>query len=687
MPELTTQDKEFLDQLIAKITLHIAEEEFGVAELADEMHMSRSNLLRKVKKTTSFSVSQFINQVRLERAMELLRSSSGNVSEVSHQVGFNSPSYFIKCFREYYGYPPGEVGKRTESVTEEDSVQPVAKLSNRKWILASVGVFLLVVLGLIWMSRDYFAEKLTREKSIVVLPFKNDSADSSNVYLINGLMEATLNNLQKIKDLRVLSRTSAEKYRGINKSIPEMADELNVNYLVEGSGQKVGDKIVLNIQLIDGAKDRHLWSKQYRREVSDIFALQQEISQDIAKEIQAVITPEEKSRIEKEPTENLKAYDSFMKGLDLLNKGGDDNLLESVRFFEEAIQEDKRFALAYACAGMAFYYYDMFRAEKVHLEQLGVYADKAMLYDPSLGESLIAKAMYYLLKKEYGQALPFLERGLEYRPNSSLIIGLLADFYANYLPDTEKYLEYALKGVQLDAGSNDSVATSYFYLRLGNALIQTGFVEEAGYYIDKSLEYFSGNLYSRYVKAFISYAQDSNLRHTRQLLKIEFDKDTSRFDILQDLGKVSYYLRDYDSAYFYYERFNRLREENNLNVYVHENMLIGVVYEQMGKMKEGRRFIESYRDYLDKDQTVYKNLGLTMYYAHEGDFDKALEHFRLFGKEDNIQYWVILFLNKDPMADKIKNHPEFKEIWTGVEDEFWRHNAETRARLEEQGLL
>ncbi len=687
MPGLPHQEKVFLDQLIAQITLHIAEEEFGVAELAEEMHMSRSNLLRKVKKTTNLSVSQFINKIRLERAMELLRRSSGNVSEVSHQVGFNSPSYFIKCFREYYGYPPGEVGKHPESVVEENQEQAAAKPANRKWILLSVGIALLVVMGVIWMNQDYFAEKLTREKSIVVLPFKNDSADSTNVYLINGLMEATLNNLQKIKDLRVLSRTSAEKYRGSNKSIPEMADELNVNYLVEGSGQKVGDKIVLNIQLIDGAKDRHLWSKQYRREVSDIFALQQEISKDIAKEIQAVITPEEKSRIEKEPTENLKAYDSFMKGLDLLNKGGDDNLLESVRFFEEAIQEDKRFALAYACAGMAFYYYDMFRVEKAHLDQLGAYADKAMLYDPSLGESLIAKAMYYLLKKEYSQALPFLEKGLEYRPNSSLIIGLLADFYANHLPDTEKYLEYALKGVQLDAGSSDSVATSYFYLRLGNALIQTGFVDESSYYIDKSLDYFSGNLYSRYVKAFISYAQDSNLRHTRQLLKTEFDKDTSRFDILQDLGKVSYYLRDYDSAYYYYERFNRFREENNLNVYVHENMLIGVVYEQVGKVAEGRKFIESYREYLDKDQTAYKNLGLTMYYAHEGDFNKALEHFRLFGKEDNIQYWVILFLNMDPMADKIKNHPEFKEIWAGVEEKFWRHNAETRARLEEQELL
>lgn len=687
MTDLTPQEKAFLEQVTAKIDLHLSEESFGVTELAEEMSMSRSNLLRKVKKITGLSVSQLISQTRLSRAMDLLRTGSANVSEVSHQVGFNSPSYFIKCFREQYGYPPGEVGKHPEVKEEEVSVleKENAKSKNRWPYL--IGLTLVLGLVAVWFGKDSIVLEPAQEKSIVVLPFKNDSADSTNLYLINGLMEATLNNLQKIKDLRVLSRTSAEKYRLSQKSIPEMAEELDVSYFVEGSGQKMGDKIVLNIQLIDGSKDRHLWSKQYRREVSDIFELQQEISQDIAKEIQAVITPQEKSLIEKAPTENLQAYDSFLKGLDLLNKGGDENLIESVKYFDEAVEEDPSFAMAYACAGMAYYYYDMFRADKTHLDQIGTYADQAILNDPALAESMIAKAMYYLLKKEYSQALPFLEKGLEYRPNSSLIIGLLADFYANHLPDTEKYLEYALRGIQLDAGSTDSVATSYFYLRLGNALIQSGFEDESLYYIDKSLDYFSGNMYSRYVKAFVSFAKDKDLRHTRELLKVEFYKDTSRFDILQDIGKVSYYLREYDSAYYYYRWFNRIREEQQLNVYVHENMLIGLVYQEMGKSEQGKMYIESYRQYLERDQTVYKNLGLTMYYAHEGQFEKALDYFRLFAEEDGIQYWVILFLNQDPLADEIKKRPEFQEIWSGVEDKFWATHARIRLSLEEKGLL
>ncbi|HEY3403265.1 MAG TPA: helix-turn-helix domain-containing protein, partial [Ohtaekwangia sp.] len=326
MPESLPVDNEFLNQVRAIVEKNIANEQFGVSELADQTNMSRSNLLRKVKKLTNLSVSQLISQVRLQRGMELLKTSSLNVSEISHQVGFSSTSYFIKCFREYYGYPPGEVGKRaaeqlntpapdlTGGVTTPgqllDHVPP-----KRKFIVpASLGL----LIGLAIALFAYFSQTTPSlsgpEKSIAVLPFKNDSNDSTNVYLINGLMESTLNNLQQIKDLRVISRTTAEKYRNTNKSIPEMAKELGVNYFVEGSGQKIGDRILLNIQLIEASTDKHLWSKQYRREAKDIFELQQEVAKNIAQEIQAVITPEEEKQIEKIPTENLEAYDLYLKG-------------------------------------------------------------------------------------------------------------------------------------------------------------------------------------------------------------------------------------------------------------------------------------------------------------------------------------------------------------------------------------
>jgi len=145
------------------------------------------------------------------------------------------------------------------------------------------------------------------EKSVAVLPFRNDSHDEENTYFINGLMEEILNNLQKIKDLRVISRTSVEQYRNQTKTIPEIAKELGVNYIVEGSAQKYGNSFRLRTQLIMAAKENHLWGESYQQkitEVEDIFIVQSQIAEKIAQELKVIITPEEKQLIEKIPTKN-----------------------------------------------------------------------------------------------------------------------------------------------------------------------------------------------------------------------------------------------------------------------------------------------------------------------------------------------------------------------------------------------
>ncbi|HTJ53314.1 MAG TPA: helix-turn-helix domain-containing protein [Cyclobacteriaceae bacterium] len=685
MPDNPTPVNDFLSQVTAVIEQNLANEQFGVSELADAMNMSRSNLLRKVKKDTQLSASQLINQVRLKRAMEMLRKSALNVSEVSHQVGFNSTSYFIKCFREYYGYPPGEVGKRPDT----EPVPVTHSNRNRNVVIAAgVSVLMIVMVTMLYINSVWpFVRHTALEKSIAILPFKNESNDSTNVYLINGLMESTLGNLQKIKDLRVISRTSSEKYRNTAKSIPEMAKELNVSYFVEGSGQKIGDQIVLNIQLIEASSDRHLWSGQYKRETKDIFQLQQEISKNIAEEIKAIITPEEERRIKKKPTNNLVAYDLFLKGKDLQALDGRKNQEKAIDFFKEAIEQDHEFALAYAEIAITYYYFDIYQADKKHIDDLSYYADKAFLYDSKLGESLVAKAVAYMSKKEYESAVPYLEKALEYNPNSVPVIGFLSDFYAIYVPNTGKYLQYALKGVQLDIASMDSTNASYTYLRLGNALIQNGFVDESLMYIDKSLDYNPNNPFSRYVRAFVLFAKTGDAKQTRDLLITEFNKDTTRFDILQDIAKVSYYMRDNKSAYQYYKRFLAFRESRQMDVYRHENMIIGFVLAQAGQREKSEELIKNYKEFLDADKSIYRNLGLTAYYAYRGDQKKAIEHMKLFSKEDNVQYWIILFLEDDPTMETIKDNPEFKKYLGETKSRFWKMHDALKTILDEKGLL
>ncbi|WP_339701743.1 helix-turn-helix domain-containing protein [uncultured Roseivirga sp.] len=687
MTDFNQHEKDFLNQLTRVVEENISDENFGVSELAEAINMSRSNLLRRLKKSTGLSVSLFIRQVRLKRAMELLVNSSQNVTEVSYAIGFSSTSYFIKCFREEYGFPPGEASKRwqPEEPTSPIEGKPVHEKSKIAWGLAALTALILVIAYFAFKPSNESAP-LQLEKSIAVLPFKNDSSDSTNIYLINGLLESTLNNLQKINDLRVISRTSSEKYRNTNKSIPEIAKELNVNYFVEGSGQKIGNQILLNIQLIDAVTDKQLWAKQYTREVTSIFELQQEIAISIASEIQAVITPEEQNRIEKIPTDNLEAYDYFLKGQNQYVIGNTESLQEAIKYFNKAIELDEQFALAHAGLAMSYYYLDIFREDKRYTAEINNHSDKALLYDPKLAESLMAKAMYYMHNQEYALVVPYLERALEYNPNSAFVINTLSDFYANVRPNTEKYLEYALKGIQLNEAANDSVMNSYIYLHLSNALIQTGFVDEALMYADKSLEYFSGNLYTNHAKAYMLYAKNHDLDETSSLLVKAWRKDTTRLDILQEVAKVYYYKRDYDSAYFYYQKFINQREAAHLNIYVHQNATIGVVFDKMGQKEEAKAFFADYLDFVKQDESIYKNIMLSVYYAYHNDFEKSIKYLELFSEEDNYQYWLVLF-DDDPLTEKMRDLPEYKRLMKKIESKFWKNHERIRASLEDKGLL
>lgn len=885
MSESPTQESDFLNRVAALVKDHISDESFGVSELSSEMGMSRSNLLRRIKKLTQLSVSQYIRQLRLQHGLEMMRETSLTVSEVSFKVGFSSPSYFIKCFREYYGYPPGETEKsrvgsgdpvsapttsqshqlaaimftdiqgytalmqqdedkavafrsrhrevfnavtknfngkilqyygdgtlstfnsaidavrcgiglqkdfREETpipvrigihsgdiiFTEDDIIGDGVNVASRIESLAvpgsvlisekvydevknqsgiqteSMGVFELKNVGkpmevfaisnpgltipqrdvmtgklksdpiqskngsgekrkwrgIAWLllallpllvgyiiytsgifekraSTETSSEQIVAKKSIAVLPFINDSNDSTNVYIINGLMESILDNLQKIEDLRVVSRTSVEKFRNTTKTIPEIAKELNVDYFVEGSGQKIGDQILLHIQLIEASSDEHLWSEQYNRQARDIFSLQLEVAKNIAGKIEVIITPAEEARINKKPTENLLAYDHFLKGLDLFYKGNRESVEESISWFEKAIAEDGKFARAYADIAMAYYVLDAQQAEKVYSVQINDYADKALLLDAKLPQSLMAKAFFFINIGQKEQAIPYLEKALEYNPNSALVINILSDFYTSHVPNTAKYLEYALQGIQLDIASHDSATASFIYLHVSNAFIQSGFIDEAEYYIAKSLEYNPLNIFSAYVRAYILFARDRDLQQTKGRLIETLAMDSNRYDVIQEVGKICYYMRDYESSYAYYKRFIEIRDALNLDVYGSENAKIGVVLEKVGLTEESEAIFKEYLEYAENDASIYKPMSLAVYYAHRGDTKKAIEHLKLFSQEDNYHYWTILFLEMDPLIDNIKDLPEFKEILKDIEDKFWSTHKRIRASLEEKKLI
>ncbi len=567
------------------------------------------------------------------------------------------------------------------------------KRGGIKWIFITLAailfVYLVYTLNLFERTTQLFpsSDEAIPKKSIAVLPFINDSDDSTNIYIINGLMESILNNLQKINDLRVISRTSVEKYRNNLKMIPEIAKELNVNYLIEGSGQKIGDQILLNIQLIEAQSDQHLWSEQYNREVKDIFSLQSEVAKNIAGKIEAIITPEEAERIDKVPTENLVAYDYFLKGQNLFFRKGYENVKNAIILFNKAIEIDSTFAHAYADVAISYYMLDFLQKEKKYADSINKYSDQALLYDPKLPQSLMAKAFFYMETDEFELAIPYLEKALEYNPNSSLIINTLADFYTRYIPNTKKYLEYALKGIQLDIASEDSANVSITYLTLANAFVQSGFIDEAEMYINRSIEYDSTNIYSAYVKPYILYAKDKNLPELNKWLVKVLQMDTTRLDVVQEIGKTFYYLRDYKLAYAYYKPFMEFKRTYKLDLFNEENGKIGVVYSEMGMIEESNQLFEEFKYYADHSASIYKHLSLAAYYSWKEEKEKAIEHLKLFSQQENYHYWIVLFLEIDPLVDNIKDLPEFKEIMKDIKTKFWNNHQQMKASLKEKGLL
>ncbi|MFA9389964.1 MAG: helix-turn-helix domain-containing protein [Prolixibacteraceae bacterium] len=684
MSNTTIITSDFIDKVEAVILENISNEQFGVSELAETMNMSRSSLLRKIKTQTQLSASQFIRQVRLIKGMEMLKQDTLTVSEISYKVGFGNTSYFIKCFREQYGYSPGEIRKGIPA--DEDVAIRMNVWNKYRWhLVAAMSLLILVILVLVLSKRSTVTSEI--EKSIAVLPFKNESSDSLNLYFVNGLMESTLNNLQKIGDLRVISRTSVEKYRHINMSISEIAEELDVNYVVEGSGQRVGNQVVLNIQLIEAAGDRPIWSAQYSRELGDVFALQNEVARNIAAAIQAIVTRDELKQIEKIPTENLLAYDYYLQALDHYHSRTKDGLEKAIPLFEKAIENDEQFALAYADVAISYYFLDVYQKQKQYTKQINNFADKALLYDSKSAESLMAKALYYFQIEEYPLALPHLEKALEYNPNSSAVVQMLADIYAGVIPNTAKYLEYALKGIQLDIAANDSSSQSYIYLTLSNALVQTGFVDEAITYINKSLDYNPENYYSPLLKAYILYAKYGNIAQTQNLLLQEWTKDTTRLDILQEVAKFYYFQEEFDSAFYYYEKFVAARESYNLDIYPQEDAKIALVYQKKGLNTEAIKFFNAYAAYCEKDQSIYKSASMAVKYAYEGKNDKVIEQLNVFATQDNYQYWILLFMEKDPLLKSLKSHPEFDGIIQKIKDRFWEKQKRLKSLLQEKGLL
>jgi len=274
-------------------------------------------------------------------------------------------------------------------------------------------------------------------KSIAVLPFENLSEEKANAYFADGIQDEILTRLSKIADLKVISRTSTQRYKSAPENLPEIARQLGVANILEGSVQKQGDAVHVTVQLIKAATDSHVWADSYDRKLTDIFSVESEVAKAIAEQLQAQLTGREKEVIAAKPTDNPEAYDAYLRGLayTLKTQNTPANYLGAQKHFREAVRLDPKFALAWALLSYvdARGYHTTNLQPTVALREEARQAfETALTLDLNLGEAWVAKGYYhYGCVNDFETAVRCYEQARKFLPNSSLIPQSLA-FVALY---------------------------------------------------------------------------------------------------------------------------------------------------------------------------------------------------------------------------------------------------------------
>jgi TolB-like protein/Tfp pilus assembly protein PilF len=345
---------------------------------------------------------------------------------------------------------------------------PKANLRRNLLVLVAAGALVSAITGFFLLLPRASAHKI--DKSIAVLPFENLSDEKENAYFADGIQDDVLTNLSKIGDLKVISRTSVMPYRGKASNVREIGKALGVATILEGSVRRIGNRVRVNVQLINADTDEHIWAEDYDRDLTDVFAIQTDLAQKIVGELQAKLSPAEQAQMERKPTENGEAYLAFVQAQNLGCVLEDfDKLKQGEQLYERAIQLDPNFALAMARSSVLqswlVHTYDPTRERR---EKARILAERALQLQPDLPEAHLAVGYsYYYGDNNYDAALREFEiaqRGLPNESDAYLAIGAIQRRQGKWAESTAN-LEKAVSLNPKDIWSLQNLTFNYAMLR------------------------------------------------------------------------------------------------------------------------------------------------------------------------------------------------------------------------------
>lgn len=698
-------EKDFIRTITSITEDNLSKEEFGPEELAKKAGISYSSLHRKLKSSLNLSGSQFIRNIRLEKSKELLLQNKLTVSEIAYRVGFGSPTYFIRCFHEYFGVPPGEYKLKP---SEEDNTAPVkAGKRKRKTKLVLTGILASVILvaALILLLKPVFEQTNTdsrTEKSLAILPVKY-IGEADEQYMAEGTMQEIINHLMQIRDLRVAPRTSVEQYRNDGKTIRKIGSEQNVSYILETSFQKIENKVLISCFLYRTNDEKLLWNKKYEKEWADIMNVQIEMARDLANELKAVISPEEKRRMEKTPTLDLTAYDFYQRGLQELNRYDDlfnreDKVEEAMKSlalakskFLKALEVDSTFARAYlgfAEVYNAQYYWKTFFAENC-IDSIRILAEKAISLDDGLGEAYFLKGYYYYVKGESQIAIKEYRKAIELNANLWRAYYNLGELYLFQMDDAILAIENMDQAIL----HHPEPFLSWILRRKALAFQWAGLIDEANHELQKALE-LDNDSSSYYLYLSLSYNYTGNFKSAIEVLEKALRINPDNQDINEYLGYNLLLTKEYTKALVHFEKMvESLKQRGTLRT---NNMhRVGFIYLQNGKKEKARQFFEEQKKYNEgivqlkrsyyQNKSVYYDIAAIL--AFEGKKEEALKNLKIFASKPKMPSWGLMLLKNDPLLDNIRNEPEFQAIFRDAETKYLSEQERVKHWMKAKGMI
>jgi TolB-like protein/Tfp pilus assembly protein PilF len=482
--------------------------------------------------------------------------------------------------------------KRTEIA---DAMPATAAQKKHAWIYVVIGCGAISV-ALFFLGRYTVAPQSGRppatagslpEKSIAVLPFDNLSEEKGNAYFAEGIQDEVLTRLATVADLKVISRTSTQRFKSVPSDLREIAKQLGVMNILEGSVQKSNDQVRVNVQLINALTDAHLWTDTYDRKLIDIFAVESEIAKTIAETLQAKLTGSEKTAMSKKPTANPEAYELYLKGRFFWNKRTADDLRRSIDYFNQAIAKDPNYALAYAGLAQAWKLLPAFNggAPQDCFPQAESAAKKALAIDDTLSDAHAALASLKGLNGfDYAGAITEYERAIQLNPNDATAHQWFANDTLANIGQTEREVVVMKRAVELDPLS--LIINS----NLGWAYIHAGRLDKAVAQLRKTVEMDGSFYYARY-----GLALALELKGAIPEAIAEYQKTVS---ITEDsvplgmLGRLHAAAGRKDEAQKILQQLRQIREQHYIPAYS-----LAIVYLGLGDRNEALKWLEEgYRE-------------------------------------------------------------------------------------------